>query len=384
MSAAALLGAGTGLNALVNYFHGKKSLALNERIFEHTRADQAHRFEADMDLRHAQLNFTMEEATRLRLERLNNRNEDFQRSRLKNRDDRSFLRLQHAFSGSPEGIWLHDPYTNGHNIKSLRVFFQKPAGVLTAAYPVLEQAIVSGVKEYEQIAPDSPIHFPTGVWSDNARTGSWVATELHAWDQATPTLILRANPRGNNEYALEADIFGFPIGDRNFVQNIGFGIVKNDLNQVTEALPLLALATADMYFSYTYGLMPALPTLLPRYLANTSEDTSQAVDSIVGSYKRMVLALAQETPEIGLLAAFNLAESLTALSDRDYAVRQIQEVEEVSKYQLPDQPAFVQRLSALYAAAGANEDAQRLLLAYPPNPESDRSSTNYATLERFL
>lgn len=364
-------------NSVTNIINGKLQRDLQRDLHGQDRADAADRFGQDIDLRRAQFVFSQSEAETARARRIAERTEDFERLELRDRQARSFNSLSRVFLASPDGWYVHDPYAHAHpGVKSLRVLLQRPKGLPEQYQIEMEHEINAAIKAYSQSGAGHPIHFPTGVWADGAQPGSWVASELHAWDQNTPTLILRIAPSRQGGFYAEADLFGFPMGDQNFQQNIELGHLPNDPQAVARVLSLVALGASDVYFLNCYARAPLLPHVLGRYLpppaplaiegpqAEAVPAQAGAVDAVisemVAGYRQTVNVLMRDTPEVGIYAALQLAEALTAFPDKSHAVEQLREVEARSAGMISRFPQLGERLKALYVCSGAEEDAARI------------------------
>lgn len=382
MSPVELYALSTTFSAVSNLINGNKTRKQQAEFRKEDRADTRERFETDISLRRDQFLFTQREAERARILRLNERNEDFERQKIRDQNARSFDHLRTVFNGSPDGIWLHDPYAGTSGIQSLRIFLQRPKGKPESFHTGIERKISAAIKKYGQVGPDHPIHFPTGVWKEQPASGSWVAGELHAWNQTIPTLILRLDPSDEGGYFVQADIFGFPIGNRNFADNVTFGYLPDNSQQIAEVLPLLALATADMYHVYTYGKRPLLPFLLADHIPQIDSAAAPTINQIVAAYQGMVNALARETPEVGIYAAINLAEALIEFPDKSHAIGQIQHVEALTSPLLPSQPHLREVIGTLYKEAGAPQDAARFLEA--TQEQGRNPALDYKNLEKYL
>jgi hypothetical protein len=367
-----LIALSSAFNAIATVINGEKQRKQQAEQHAQNRADAQGRFDQDFGLRTQQFLWSQKQAEQALIIRRNERNEDFLRQNIRDRNGRSFEHLRGIFNGSPDGIWLHDPYEAAHpGIQSLRILLQRPKGQTEIFYAELEREISDSIAKYRSLGTGASVHFPTGVWKDNAPTGSWVASELHAWQSTIPTLILRLSPSTDNTYVVEADIFGFPTSNGNFAQNINFGKISNDPKDIQAVLPLLTLAVSDMYFLSTYAKRPGLPFMLADYLEQSDAQTAQIVEGIVGVYRQTVTALLSEKPEmsdnrqIRLYSSLELADALTALPDKRHLIAQLRDIEDAARLMLPQSVELRQRMCGLYRKAGSEADAQRLLEQKP-------------------
>lgn len=366
-------GAGAAANALANLFNGwagRKQFAQENAL---SRADTERRFQQDiglrredLQLREATLIFTQQDAQANRIQRLRERAEDFRRQGIRDTQNRSFDRLRHAFHASPDGWWLHDPHLHANpGINSLRILFQRPKGLPEQFSTEVEHSINAGIKAYNKGAIGYPISFPSGVWVEGCPPGSWTASELHAWDQNVPTLILRANKTADGAYALEADLFGFPIGDSAFQQGVILGKVSAKPEEVAQILSLVAAVTADLYFLSTYAKAPRLPAVLPHLISGGDDKNAKLIGDIVAGYQASANMLLADSPDIGLYASLELARALMSLDDKSHAIRQLKEAEAIGVGVLATSPELRQKFKDLYTQAGVPQEAERLLQSVP-------------------
>lgn len=361
VGAGILIAVSTAFNAVATIINGKKQREQQAEQHAQNRADAKGRFDEDISLRKEQFLWSQRQAEQALIIRRNERNEDFLRQDKRDRNGRSFEHLRGVFNGSPDGLWLHDPYEAAHpGIKSLRVLLQRPRGQTDIFHAELEREISDSIAKYRSLGTGASVHFPTGVWKDSAQTGSWVASELHAWESTIPTLILRLSPSADNTYVLEADIFGFPMSNGNFAENINFGKISNDPKEIQAVLPLLVLAVSDMYFLASYAKRPGLPSILADYFQEPDAHTAQIIDGIVDVYRQTVTGLMRDKPQIRLYASLELADSLAALPDKRQLIAQLRDIEDAARLMLPQSQELRERMYVLYRRAGSEKDAERI------------------------
>lgn len=361
LESALLLGLSTTFNSLTNLYTSAKAREQAALFQQQNRHDAMFRFNHDLDFRKAQFLFSKQNAEQVMIQRIKERDEDIFRQDRRERMHRAFTHLNNALYGSPDGVWQNDPYAaSAGGIKSLRVLFFKPKGMTEGFQNDIEHSIGEGIEKYTSKEIDYPIHFPTGAWKESSSNGSWISSELHAWDPTIPTLILRVQTSGKGSLRIKADIFGFQIGNWNFKPNLMFGEVANDPDQLAKVLPVLTLAAADVYYFYTYGKKPLLPSIISDYLVEGGGMQTAIFDKIIDSYATTVHEIVQVSPDVGIYAALNLAESCMAIPDKRYVIDQLRQIESSTKSLWSKYPELVQRLKQLYHLAGKPEEADRI------------------------
>lgn len=351
--------------ALINGHFGRaqreSELKLQKDHRKEDTQESLRRYEQDHDFRKIQFTWNQQEAEAAVLRRTKERMEDFLRQDIRERNTRSFDRIRDAFNGSPDGWYLHDANAQSNpGVKSLRILVQGPHQHSPDFQSSLEYGLAVAAHMYKQYGDDHPILFPTGLWKPDAQAGSWVSSELHAWDQATPTIVLRLNKFDDESFMAYGDIFGFPLGDTTFQHNIIFGKVPANAHQSSQVLSLIALSMADLYFLSNYGKAPLLPGILPQLLPDEGGATAGLVTELVNGYRQTLNTLIADNPEVALYASLKLAMALTALPDKTHALEQTREIERIAAPILAKQPALVRHLQNLYIETGAPQEAERL------------------------
>lgn len=354
---------GAALNAVSNLINGHYARKQNEEDrkerqvrYEQDRRDTQLRFSEDLDLRKARFIWEQNEAELAYARRLQDRMHQNQRDK----EDRSFKSLTRVFNGSPDSCYVHDPYAKDYpNLTSLRLYVQ----ISNGSRPV-RQNIESHMNRYisQYTLEGTPIHHPTGVWNPNAETGSWVSSELHAWNSNIPTLILRVEPASETEFSIHGDLFGFPMGKNSFMQNIFFGKVSAQTQDIGETLSLIAVGIADMYYLSNFGKTPQLPSVLSKYLASTGEnkEVSETVKNIIGNYQITLNALILDRPDIAIPTAIRMCEALAELPSKEFALNQIRHIEDITASILPHTPQLVERLQSIYERLNMPAEVDRL------------------------
>ncbi len=384
-----LAAAGAGIGAaLAQVFNGhmarkEQRLERDERRRQHeqNRGDAQSRFELDFDLRKDRFLWEKEQAQAAITLRAQERMEDFRRQDGREQRARSFESLRQVFHASPDGWYIHNPYLGAYpNVNSLRLLVQL-SGVSTEDNRAIENQVGQTVQQYMENSEGTPIHFPTGVWKIGAQPGSWVSSELHAWDQAIPTLVLRGDLSKGEHVHFYGDMFGFPLGNRDYEQNISFGQIPKDSKAIPTVISFIAMSVSDIYYLSNYGRMPQLPRIIQGYLEQ--EGDFSVMDTFIRNYQDTINVLLSERPEIGIPTALRFAESLVGLADNKYALAQTQAVEGMTEAILPEDPELAQRLSSLYTKMDRPEDAARLLNQIGRSQGIDRT-TRAQLLENVL
>lgn len=357
-----MMAAGTAIAQLFNGHMARKEQQIDreerrERYVK-DREDSQRKFDLDYDLRKDRFIWDQQEAQAAITRRFQERMQEFARQDKRDQNARSFESLRRVFNASPDGWYIHDPYAGANKeVKSLRLLVQL-SGVGADVNRSIENQVALSVNDYMHNKDGTPIHFPTGAWVTNAPGGSWVASELHAWDSQTPTLILRGNPGPDNTVQIYADMFGFPIGQGDFQSNAPMCQLPNDPQKIATVLSLMTMQAADIYYLSNYGRMPQLPRLLPQYLEQGKGADIQGV--FIENYQDSLNTLIAQKPGAGIPIALKFAHSLLALPDHQYALRQTQAIEQMTVKILPQHDQLAQHLSQLYTAMNRPQDAERL------------------------
>ncbi len=365
-----------GVAELMN---GKWARDLQKRLHAEDRADAAVRFGKDFDLRSRQFAWTQREAEAAVARHVKERMEDFLRQDTKDKQGRSFDRLRTVFNGSPDGFWLHDPYANANpGVKSLRILVQTSDNTPRMFHQDVERDLNASLQEYEKKGDGHPIHFPTGVWAKGAQSGSWVASELHAWDPSIPTLILRIEHSTDGRAFLQADVFGFPMGDVDFKQAVELGCLPSNTEDAAKVLSLAAMAASDMYYLSNYGRTPLLPYLLKEFAPAEDQKSpaSAAIQNLVTGYQNSINQILADTPEAAIYVAVQLAEALAEFSDKSYGLKQAKEVEIITQSILHQHPQIAERLLGLYTKLGSQDGVSRLQKLIDDNKKADLHRPN--------
>jgi hypothetical protein len=350
-------------NGVTSLMNGKWSRDLQRQIHDQDRSDATYRFGKDFDLRSRQFAWTQKEAEAAVMRRIQERMEDFLRNQKNRKEDFSFDRLRAVFNGSPDGFWIHDPYAAANpGVKSLRILVQSSEGTPRPVHAAIERDMNSSIQQYDQSGSGHPINFPTGVWTKGAPVGKWVSTELHAWDASIPTLILRVDQAEDGTTFLQADVFGFPMGEVDFKQGIELGRLPANPEETAKVLSLAALAASDMYYLTNYGRAPLLPKMLKEFAPSEDQKSAanDAIAQLVAGYQRSINQILEDTPEAGLCVAMQLAEALVEFPDKSHALKQVKEIEAMTESILQRHPEIVEKLRELYTKLGAADDASRL------------------------
>lgn len=359
--------------ALQSEFHAQDRADAWER-FQQSREDARERSEEDSRLREAQLKqadrhfqwqkghaekqfkWSIEQAERALVLRRDERMQDFLRQDKRDAENRSFDSLRNFLNLTP-ATWVSDPNAcEQSGLKSLRILFLPPRG---AFQNDIETYISESIKRYENLGGGHSLLFPTKAWKGAAEPGAWVAQELYAWNRETPTLIVRLNELADKTFVINADMFGFPMGDRTYKENIILGKISNDTAAIGQVLSLISLAASDMHFLSTYGTMPMLPKMLSRLLPQEGE-SQKIMKEIVASYRATVNTLLEEVPEAGLHVSLQLAEALAGFSDQHDVFDQLKQVEQLAGNELAQQPDLIKKVQDLYKLIGMEEEAAQL------------------------
>lgn len=364
-----MMGIGYVANALVNLHNAKEGRRLHEiarkeanERYELEREINRERFERDFSFREQQFLYSQDQHREAVSSRLEERMKDFLRQDKRDKEFRAHSLLGKSFHASVDAFYVDDPHAFFlSGMKSLRALIQKPSRTSEEFHTHIERAVNSAIKKYSLYGKDYPLSLATGVWNENAPSGNYAARELFSWDSQIPGLILRMQRTlDGKHFALEADVWGFPLDGKLYHENINLGEVSDDPDEIAQILSLTTLAMADFYFLSVYGKMPLLPFVLPEYAQNNERSLDACINQIVAGYQLIVNEVLKEDTKIGLHAALNLAEAFIAFPDKKFAVKQIKEIEHIARKILPEWKQLEDALCDLYVQAKVPEEVIRL------------------------